>query len=136
MCSVSFRKRHVVHLVELLHHCSQDAAWKQWRPPVTLVQLSHGRIADTIDSFESTSKEGIPLSRSADKALRGVKFQQTRMNALQRILCLQPPVLQLSPCLRFHLSRDSMGIKSTILWVICGELVQDGFGRVGNTGLK
>ena len=36
---------------------------------MTLVQLSHGCIADTMDNFETTSKEGIPLSPSGNKGL-------------------------------------------------------------------
>ena len=44
---------------------------------MTLVQLSHGHISDAIHSFESTSKEGIRLSASADKGLRGVELEQT-----------------------------------------------------------
>ena len=34
-------------------------------------QLSHGQIPDAIDNFESTSKQGIPLSPSADKGVKG-----------------------------------------------------------------
>ena len=76
---------------------------------MTVVQLSHGRIADANDSFENTSKEGIPLSPRADKGVKGMKFKQTRIIALRRMLCRLVPVLQLSHRLRFDPSLVSGG---------------------------
>ena len=32
--------------------------WKNWRPLVSLVQISGGRVAEFIDTFEKTTGEG------------------------------------------------------------------------------
>ena len=41
-----------------LYAC-QDSIWKNWRPLVSLVQISGGRVAEFIDTFEKTAGEGI-----------------------------------------------------------------------------
>ena len=54
---------------------------------MTLVQPSHGQIANAIDSYESTPQDCVPLSPSADKGVRDTQFKQARTDALHRFLC-------------------------------------------------
>ena len=35
-----------------------DSIWKNWRPLVSLLQISCGRVAEFIDTFEKTAGEG------------------------------------------------------------------------------
>ena len=44
-----------------LYPC-QDSIWKNWRPVVSLPQISGGRVAEFIDTFEKTAGEGIMSS--------------------------------------------------------------------------
>ena len=108
LCHVSSRTCTVLYLVHLLHGWYHNAEGKHQKPLVTLVQLSRGRIADTMDSFMSTSKEGIPLSTSAYKGVNGLKFGQRGINALKLILCGLVLVLQLSHQLHFDFSSDDV----------------------------
>ena len=88
--------------IPLLLQSCQDAAWQKWRSMVLLAHVSHGLIADAIDSFKSTSKECVPWSavhtgatRIGNSSLHGIP--------LQRILCCLVPLLKLSHGLRFNL---------------------------------
>ena len=40
-----------------LYAC-QDSIWKNWRPLVSLLQISYGRVGEFIDTFEKTAGEG------------------------------------------------------------------------------
>ena len=40
-----------------LYAC-QDSKWKNWRPLVSLLQISGGRVAEFIDTLEKTAGEG------------------------------------------------------------------------------
>ena len=54
-----------------LHPC-QDSIWKNTRPLVSLLQISGGRVAEFIDTFEKTAGEGIMSSEHLFSSSFGV----------------------------------------------------------------
>ena len=50
----------------------QDSIWKNWRPLVSLLQISGGRVAEFIDTFEKTAGEGIMSSEHLFSSSFGV----------------------------------------------------------------
>ena len=47
-----------VHVACPTLYACQDSIWKNWRPLVSLLQISGGRVAEFIDTFEKTAGEG------------------------------------------------------------------------------
>ena len=54
-----------------LYPC-QDSIWTNWRPLVSLLQISGGRVAEFIDTFEKTAGEGIMSSENLFSSSFGV----------------------------------------------------------------